>query len=134
MKPVILTYCLLSLISAGCVLQKTNRTSPPTSLPGLVGERVTLVGVAQSYKVGPALEGKDFVVFIDDSKAWPDDYVGRRVEVQGILEERHDLPVFIADTPEEHGRLQGIPVPSGTDLDKASQRYVIRDAKWKLQP
>ena len=51
----------------------------------------------------------------------------------GILEERHDLPVFVADTAVEAGQLQGIPVPSGTDLHEASRRLVLRNAKWKLK-
>jgi hypothetical protein len=126
-----------SLVLFGCS-RPTNTphsdvTTPPTdSLRKSVGQRVTLTGVAERWKIGPSLHGDGFLVGIDGLDDWPPDFVNRKVQVTGLLEERHDLPVFVADTPEERGRMQGIPVPSGTDLDKASRRYVISNAKWSL--
>jgi hypothetical protein len=51
---------------------------------------------------------------------------GARVRVQGVVNERADLPVFI---PRPGGpRLQGIPMPEGTDLEKARRRFVLEKA------
>jgi hypothetical protein len=99
----------------------------------LIGRRVTVVGIAEQSKIGAAVRGEDFEVWIDGLHDWAEEFSGKQVEVVGILEERHDLPVFVADTAEERGHLQGIPVPSGTDLHEASRRLVLRDARWKLK-
>jgi len=100
---------------------------------GLIGQRVTLVGIAEPQKNGAALRGADFCVWIDGLHDWTQEFSGHRVQVVGVLEERHDLPVFVADTPpEERMRMQGIPVPSGTDLDEASRRFILREAKWTM--
>jgi hypothetical protein len=48
---------------------------------------------------------------------------GARVRVQGVVAERADLPVFIPKPGEEP--IQGIPVPEGTDLEKARRRFVL---------
>ena len=95
-----------------------------------LGQEVTLEGVAEARKLGAALRGDGFDVWIDQLEHWPPGTAGRKVRVTGILEERHDLPVFIQKEGEPAAA--GIPVPPGTDLRKASQRYVVRDAKWSL--
>ena len=95
-----------------------------------LGQQVTLEGTAEARKLGAVLRGKDFDVWIDPLQDWPRDYVGQRVRVTGILEERHDLPVFIQKQGEPVAG--GIPVPQGTDLHQASRRFVVRDAKWSL--
>jgi hypothetical protein len=108
---------------ASSVLKDTLKSS--------IGQRVTLVGMVELRKGEvAAVRGDDFYVWIDESDNWPRDYVGHRVEVVGVLEERHDLPVFV-QKPGEFPR-QGVPVPEGTDLHEASRRYVLRDAKWSL--
>ena len=95
-----------------------------------LGQQVTLEGTAEARKLGAVLRGRDFDVWIDPLQDWPRDYVGQRVRVTGILEERHDLPVFIQKPGEPVAG--GIPVPQGTDLHQASRRFVVRDAKWSL--
>ena len=100
-------------------------------LAAQLGKKVTLSGEAQPRKLGAALLGKDFVIWIDGLHGWPSGFRGKRVSVTGTLIERHDLPVFIP-SPNDPG-IQGIPVPKGTDLHKASQRYLLKDATWKLQ-
>jgi hypothetical protein len=99
----------------------------------LIGRRVTVVGIAEQRKIGAVVQGEDFEIWIVGLHDWAEPFSGKQVEVVGILEERHDLPVFVADTPEERGMRAGIPVPSGTDLHEASRRFVLRDAKWKLK-
>lgn len=93
------------------------------------GKRVTLEGTAETRKLGAVVRGSDFVVWVDRLEGWPPELEGHRVQVSGIPEERHDLPVFIAK-PGDKPRA-GMPVPEGTDLHLASLRQILRDAKWK---
>ena len=95
-----------------------------------LGQQVTLEGTAEARKLGAALRGNDFDVWIDQLQDWPSQYVGQKVRVTGILDERHDLPVFIQKPGQPVAA--GIPVPEGTDLRAASHRYVVRNAKWSL--
>ena len=113
-------------MSASCA---TSSDSSET-LAGRIGQPVTLEGIAEARKLGAALRGDGFDVWIDRLSDWPRELVGRKVRVSGVLEERHDLPVYIQKRGEPVAA--GIPVPEGTDLQKASRRYVIRDAKWSL--
>ena len=55
---------------------------------------------------------------------------GARVQVQGVVAERHDPRVFVQQpgAPIE----QGIPVPPGTDLEQASRRDVVEQATARL--
>ena len=99
-------------------------------LQARVGQPVTLEGVAEARKLGPALRGNGFEVWIDGLEQWPAATAGRKIRVVGVLEERHDLPVYIQKAGEPPAA--GIPVPEGTDLRHASRRYVVREAKWSL--
>jgi hypothetical protein len=133
MKMAAFALCLLTALFAGCT-PRASTVAPTTgkSLRASLGQRVTLVGIAEAQKVGAALRGEDFYVYIEGLHDWPRGFDGRRVQVAGLLEERHDLPVFVADTPEERMAVAGIPVRSGTDLHKARHRFVLRDAQWTL--
>jgi hypothetical protein len=53
-----------------------------------------------------------------------------RIEVQGVVGERADLPVFI----QKRGGpvMQGMPVPEGTDLEAARRRFVLERASVTL--
>jgi hypothetical protein len=93
-------------------------------------KQVTLEGVAESRKLGAALRGDGFEVWIDRMEHWPAEARGRKVRVTGILEERQDLPVYIQKAGESPAA--GIPVPEGTDLREASRRYLVRDSKWSV--
>lgn len=95
-----------------------------------IGERVALEGIAEARKLGAALRGDEFDVWIDQMQDWPPAVVGRRVRVAGILDERHDLPVYVQRPGEPAAA--GIPVAEGADLRKASHRYIVREAKWSL--
>ena len=102
----------------------------PPNLRDRLGQQVTLEGVAETRKLGAALRGNDFDVWIDRLARWPAGALGRKVRVTGILEERLDLPVFIQKAGEPPAA--GIPVPEGTDLREASRRYIVRDSKWSV--
>jgi len=116
---------IVSSIS-GCA----NPSKPPEPLAALRGQAVTLEGIAEARKLGAALRGDGFEVWIDRLSEWPREWAGRRVRVTGVLEERNDLPVFVQKPGEPAA--SGIPVPEGTDLREASRRYVVRDANWSL--
>ena len=106
----------------------------PNDWSSHVGKLVTVEGVAINVKVGAALYGDGEAIFIDGINSWADgNYFGgergkSRLRVTGTVIERHDLPVFIP----KKGELtpQGIPVPEGTDLHKASRRFLIQNPKW----
>ena len=112
------------------ILLSVSGCASQSKMHAQLGQQVTLEGIAEARKLGAALRGNDFDVWIDQLQGWPRDYVGQRVRVTGILEARHDLPVFIQKPGEPVAG--GIPVPEGTDLHAASRRYVVRDAKWSL--
>jgi hypothetical protein len=107
-----------------------NQPSRHGRLAPLLGQTVTLEGVAEARKLGAAVRGDHFDVWIDQLQDWPRSYVGQRVRVTGVLEERHDLPVYIQRPGEPASG--GIPVPEGTNLREASRRYIVRDPTWSL--
>ncbi len=95
-----------------------------------LGQEVTLEGVAQDAKEGALLEIADDMIWID-MDSWPTGMRGKRVIVKGRVIERHDRPVFVQKKDEPIK--SGIPVPEGTDLHKASHRYLIANATWSLK-
>jgi hypothetical protein len=108
----------------------TSKSDSKDIFAAQLGKEVTLVGEAQSLKEGQRLVGKDFVIWIDGLKHWPDEVVGKQVSVTGVVIERYDLPVYIRRPGEPALPLRE--VPAGTDLHKASHRYLLKAAKWKL--
>ena len=116
----------VACLVGGCADGRT--TIPASTTQPTIRSRATWRGVAENHKVGAFLRGPGVYVELPD-KYWPSEAEGRTVEVQGILVERHDLPVFIADPNEP--AIAGIPVPPGTDLHEASKRLIVEEAKWK---
>jgi hypothetical protein len=112
------------------ILVSVSGCASQSKMHAQLGQQVTLEGIAEARKLGAALRGHDFDVWIDQLQDWPSQYVGQKVRVTGVLDERRDLPVFIQKPGEPVAG--GIPVPEGTDLHAASRRYVVRDAKWSL--
>ncbi len=120
-----------------------------------LGQKVTLVGQAQAWKVGPLLVTEHGGVYIgsfhfdhparggvgpndtagtEDRSEWPDDVRDKRIRVSGVLAERYDLPVLPKEESKS-GELQGIPTsfPAGSkELQKAGHRYVIEDARYEI--
>lgn len=95
-----------------------------------LGQEVTVEGVAQDAKEGALLEMADDTIWID-MDSWPNGLRGKRVVVRGKVIERYDRPVFVQKKDEPIK--SGIPVPEGTDLHKASHRYLIANATWSLK-
>ncbi len=114
-------------MSSGCAAPSNS-----SLLADRVGPPVTLEGVAEKRKLGAALRGDGFDVWVDRLSGWPRESVGRKLRVTGVLEERNDLPVFLQRPGEPVAA--GMPAAEGTDLQQASRRYVIRNATWTLIP
>jgi hypothetical protein len=101
-----------------------------------LGQRVTVEGIAVNAKLGPCLLTSDgkLLIWIDGLEAWPRGLYrggkdGTRLRVSGTVIRRSDLPVFIEhDGPQS----QGIPMPKGTDLEKAAIRYLLQEATWEV--
>lgn len=100
-----------------------------------LGQQVTLEGKAVNAKLGAELQGDGFSIWLADVDSWPDGFYqggdeGSQVRVTGTVIEAFDLPVFVP-SPDEP-LVQGIPMPEGTDLKKASHRYLLKDPTWEL--
>ncbi|MBU1535159.1 hypothetical protein KKF84_07550 [Myxococcota bacterium] len=99
-----------------------------------LGKKITVEGWAVDRKNGAAIHGEGFVVWIADFTSWPTGYYqggdrGRKVRVTGILTEDHAHPVFIPMKGDPI--VQGAPVPPGTDLKKASHRFLLKSITIK---
>jgi hypothetical protein len=100
-----------------------------------LGQQITVEGSAANAKLGAMLMGEGFTLWIDGLDRWPEGFYlggdrGKRLRVTGVLGEDHGLPVFVQRAGEPVP--QGIPVPEGTDLERASQRFVLKGARWTL--
>ena len=61
-------------IIVGCAHRKQDGAVVHTdSIQRLVGQRVTLTGIAENRKIGAALEGDVFYVWMDGLHQWPGD-------------------------------------------------------------
>lgn len=103
-------------------------------LKPLIGKKITVTGKTVNVKLGAQLilEG-GAIIWMDGMEGWPVGFYeyemqAKTVKVTGVLIEKHDLPVFIGD---ENGAIQqGMPIPEGTGIKEASQRYVLKKYKW----
>ena len=88
-------------------------------------------GVAENWKVGAVVGGPNIWVDLPATH-WPSSVVGKVIEVNGTVVERHDLPVFIDDPKAGDSAVAGIPVPPGTDLYAARRRLILEQVEWKV--
>ncbi len=100
-----------------------------------LGKEIILEGNAESAKLGALMiVGDSTSIWIDGLESWPEGYYSTEeskwVRATGKLIEKYDLPVFISEDGKPHQT--GIPVPKGTDLKKASHRYLLKDATWEI--
>ncbi len=131
-----ISFLFLAVILGGCVqhTQNIQMTSQPVAREN-IGKTITVEGWAVNRPMGAELVGDDIHLWIDGLNAWPDGFYaggdrGKKVRVTGTLDEDHGLPVFVSgdNTLQRHG----VPVPAGTDLDKASHRFILKQAHWQL--
>ena len=117
---------LFSLLALSCCHAKpvaVAEPAPPQSA-------ASWDGTARNAKLGAVLVTDQGTLWIDGLTEWPSDLDGKRVHVEGALETRKDLPVFVPKPGEP--QKTGIPVEEGADLDQAATRTVIVRAKWTL--
>lgn len=115
------------LMNSGDLLREFNAFVEPFRGPVVEPRLEKFQGIARNAKMGAVLETSDEVIWLSLSE-WPDETVGKTVVVEGHYQAQRDLPVFI----EREGapRSAGIPVPPGTDLEKAATRRVLQVSDW----
>src|SRR5688572_18420470 len=92
-KVLVAIVCFVGGLLVCCVdRQSQSRVASGRAMSELIGRRVTVVGTAEPRKIGAAVRGEDFEVWIDGLHDWTEEFSGKQVEVVGILEERNDLP------------------------------------------
>jgi len=96
-----------------------------------VGKTITVEGLAENRKDGAVLRGDHFELWIVELTGWPDN-ASKRVRATGVLAEDHGRPVFIRRPDEPI--VQGVEVPEGTDTEKASRRWVMKNVRWQWIP
>lgn len=120
------------LVCGGCSQPPMNHS---ISWESQLGQRVTVEGIAANAKLGAMLRmSHDQIIWIDGLETWPSGLyrrgqAGIRLRVSGTVIKRSDRPVFIEE-PSDLPRA-GIPMPKGTDLEKAAIRYLLQDATWE---
>lgn len=93
-----------------------------------VGKTVIVLGTARDSETGPQLVDGDHLVWIDGLDAWPEELVGKRLRVTGVVILRNDLPY----------RKEGEAPPPDlkTEHEETRQemkrRFLLMDAKWEL--
>lgn len=126
----LLIFALLMFVawipqSSACDLPRSDTPSAE-----LIGKEVVVSGTAINRKMGAELVSPDSSVWIEGIDEWPPEYAHKYVQVSGILAEDHALPVIVQKPDEPPA--QGIALPPGADLQEASHRYIIKNAKWVL--
>ncbi|MCS4301709.1 hypothetical protein [Chryseobacterium sp. BIGb0232] len=104
-------------------------------LKELIGESITVTGQTINMKLGALLTTKNGEsIWMDGMDSWPDGYYvseqkSKTVKVTGTLIEKNDLPVFISNENDSIIQ-QGIYEQKGTNLEKASHRYLFKNYKY----
>lgn len=107
-----------------------SSNSEPSPWESKLGQLVTVDGDAEDAKLGALLTAGSGTIWIDGLDAWPTEARGKRLQVTGKVIQRSDLPVFVHQEGEPE--MQGMPVPSGTDLEKARRRFLLAEPKWRV--
>lgn len=114
------------------------------NLKNFLGKRITLIGQTGDAKLGALLHiNKCGIIFIADFDSWPKGYFYwdkngkekfKTVKITGVLIERNDLPIQEYPDSDSTSFLvkQAIQVPKGTDLKKASHRFLLKNVSWKV--
>jgi hypothetical protein len=133
---------LMLFVVLAVQLQCAAGSKPSVNISGrslhlFVNQEITLQGKAADGKSGALILGEDFSVYLAGMDSWPDGMFRmnqplKKVEVTGILVEAYDLPAFVEE-PDAPARA-GIPVRGQAELKKASHRYLLKKARWKILP
>jgi hypothetical protein len=112
--------------------------SSPSDIPPGWNETGFCIGVARfaadhSRKAnGPSvLIGDVAYLFRGDYQNFEGDDIGKKIRVTGAMEEGR-LAMFILSPDHEGVVRSGIPMPPGTDIEKESRYYFIKNPKWEI--
>lgn len=148
-------YALIAVVISSCEQRETSDSaglqgdpsevflkSHPKELPPGWAENGFCVGIARNALSDPkglitrpsVVIGDVAYCFKGDFQWFPKEILGQRIKVTGEMTVGH-LPMFIRDPAElnkNRPRLwrSGMPMPPGTDLEKESRFYFIKDAHW----
>jgi hypothetical protein len=141
-----LLLCLVVGVSA-CGSNPAKPVTPPSSINNatvgstawpsdwhpLLGQQVTVDGIAANAKLGATLLHDGASIWIDGVESWPEGFYrggsdGQMLRVTGTVIERNDLPAFVKDASKPE--MQGIPVANEAEAAKQSHRYLLKDATW----
>jgi hypothetical protein len=111
--------------------QQASRDDTPSPWESKLGQVITVEGTAVNAKLGALVDTGSETLWIDGMHSWPEDAWDKRVKVTGRVIERSDLPVFVQKEGEP--MMQGIPVPAGTDIEKASHRFLLSEVQWAIK-
>jgi len=133
MRSLVAVLAAVTIVSCTQPKEPAATTSNAASSPleAKLGQVITVDGTAEDAKLGALLLTDDSMsIWIDGLDAWPSGVRGKNVQVTGKVIQRSDLPVFVRQEGEPE--MQGIPVPRGTDVEKARRRLLLAEAKWKV--
>lgn len=108
-----------------------SRDDAPSPWESKLGQVIMVEGTAVNAKLGALVDTGSETLWIDGMHSWPESAWDRRVKVTGRVIERSDLPVFVQKEGEP--RMQGIPVPAGTDIEKARRRFLLSEVQWAIK-
>ena len=127
---------LFLLLLASCSSAKVITHLNQEFLTDNLGKKVTLRGKTVNNLEGARLilEGGGSI-WMNNLDEWPEGYyLGedscKTVIVTGRIIQKNDRPVYIYKKGEP--LRSGIPVPEGTDLEKARRRFLLDNAKWEV--
>ena len=111
--------------------RQASRDDTPSPWESKLGQVITVEGTAVNAKLGALVDTGSETLWIDGMHSWPEAAWDKRVKVTGRLIERSDLPVFVQKEGEP--MMQGMPVPAGTDIEKASRRFLLSEVQWAIK-
>ena len=113
-----ITLALCVALCAGCTPRSATVTTekpgaePPTELPTEpptteitppevaqadgVGQEVVYVGTAVNAKLAPAVDSDRGLVYCIEMEEWPEEVLGKTVEVRGVLEQTDQFKAEVA--------------------------------------
>jgi hypothetical protein len=119
----LILLCLAVSLTATAEPEKRkpmNTISSPEELKSQVDNHVSLSGIALDAKAGAVVKLSAGTVYIRNLSSWPDNLVGRKVIVKGMLRRKKIMPDPL--TNENGLTVQGA----------FGQHYILDNPNWRL--
>lgn len=82
--------------ACACLLHGAKQIETRADAQKVNGERVRIVGVAERAKLAPmVIADSGFSVYCLDLDDWPPEVYGKRVQVEGVLEQTDQFKVYV---------------------------------------